>query len=55
MASSRVEEGGEGRQNERLNLISLLLKMSHHRVDYCTTVRTVGTDKVSKCPKSQRN
>lgn len=55
MASSGVEGGGEGRQNERLNLISSLSKMSHQRADYCTTLRTVGTDTLNKCPKSQRN
>lgn len=55
MASSGIEGGGEGRQNERLNLISSLLKMNHHGADYTTALRTVGTDKGNKCPKSQRN
>jgi len=36
MASYDVERGGEGRQNP----ISSLLKMTHHRADYCTTSRT---------------
>lgn len=55
MASSGVEGGGERRQNERLNLISLPLKMSHQTADYCTTSRTVGSDNGNKCLKSQRN
>lgn len=51
MASSGVEGGVEWRQNDGWNLISTILKMSHHGADY----RTVGTDKGNKCPKSQRN
>lgn len=31
---SGIEGGGERRQNERLNLISSLLKMSHRTADY---------------------
>ena len=54
-ACSGVEGGGEGRQDERLKLISSLLKMSHRRADYCTTSGAVGSDNGNKCPKSQRN
>lgn len=50
----RRGKGGEGRMNERLNLISCLLKMSHHREDYCTASRTVGSrQREQVCPKSQ--
>lgn len=43
MASSGVEEEGNRRQNEGLNLISLLLKSES---DYCTTSRTVMETRV---------
>lgn len=38
---SGIEGGGERRQNERLNLISSLLKMSHRTADYWTPSRTL--------------
>lgn len=40
---SGIEGGGERRQNERLNLISSLLKMSHRTADYWTTSRTLDS------------